>query len=92
MAANETIPYTPCTLQTCLLKDSTIGYQPNVGANVFYLILFVITLVVNLYFGISHRTWSFLILMVFGSILEVVGYAARIQLHFDPFQFNNFVQ
>lgn len=92
MAANETTAFTPCTLQTCSLDESTIGYQPNVGANVFYLAIFAITLIVNIFFGIRYRTWSFLAAMAFGSILEVVGYAARIQLHFDPFQFNNFVQ
>jgi len=41
--------------------------------------------------GVSYRTWSFMAGMAVGLILEIGGYAARIAMHDDPFDFNTFV-
>lgn len=80
--------YTICTLGTCPLSEAEIGYQPSLGGNVFYLVLFALMLVAQLVLGIRQRTWSFLVGMVGGLLLEIVGYVGRLQLHADPFSFN----
>jgi hypothetical protein len=86
------LDYVPCTLQTCPLKDGIITYQPNLAGNGFLLGFFVIILIVQAFLGVKYRTWSFLVGMCGGLILEVVGYVGRIQLHYDPFQFNYFIE
>jgi hypothetical protein len=50
-----------------------------------------IILLAQLVLGVFYRTWGFLIGMVSGLILELVGYAGRIMLHSNPFDFNNFL-
>ncbi|CAH0023260.1 unnamed protein product [Clonostachys rhizophaga] len=46
---------------------------------------------VQLYFGIRCKTWSYLVAMVLGLVTEGVGYIGRLQLHNDPFNFNYFL-
>lgn len=85
-------PIVPCTLQTCPLQDGIITYQPSLGANGFFLVCLAIMLVIQIFIGLKYRTWSFSIGMCGGLILEIVGYIGRIQLHYDPFQFNYFIE
>jgi hypothetical protein len=80
-----------CTLQTCPLSDGYIQYQPNMGGNIFYIAVFAVLLVGQLASGIKFRTWSFMVPMVVGLILEVLGYLGRILLHNNPFDFNAFL-
>ena len=74
------------------MSDAMIHYRPNVGANTFFLALFVFLLVAQIVFSSRYKTWSYLVGMGGGLVLEITGYAGRIQLHADPFSFNNFVQ
>lgn len=80
-----------CTLHTCPLEYAQIQYDPSLGGNVFYLVLFLAALIVQLYFGITSRTWSYLSCMICGLILEVAGYGGRIGLHNNPFIYNSFL-
>lgn len=47
---------------------------------------FGICLIVQLFLGIHHRTWGFLTSIFGGIVLEIVGYIARIQMHYNPFR------
>jgi hypothetical protein len=80
-----------CTLRICSLKYGEVQYDPSFAANVAYTALFAVLLLAHLVLGISYRTWAFLVGMVCGLALEVVGYAARIGMHNNPFDFNTFV-
>ena len=82
---NGTIPNRLCTLETCSLAQSNFLYLPSLGGNVFYVILFSLLLVVQCFLGLRYRTWGFLIGMSGGLSLEVIGYIARVQMHFNPF-------
>lgn len=83
--------YDNCTLSTCPLTDAYLDYQPNVPANAFFVGLFGLITGVQLILGIRYRTWTYMIPMLCGLILEVLGYVGRIMLHNDPFNFNNFL-
>ena len=85
------IPLDSCSLQTCSLKYGEVQYDPSFAANVAYTAMFAILLLAHLVLGISYRTWGFLVGMACGLALEVVGYAARIGMHNNPFDFNTFV-
>ncbi|KAF2269457.1 RTA1-domain-containing protein [Lojkania enalia] len=53
----------------------------NLGGSAFYLSAFSALILPQLYFGIRHRTWGFLVGMICGVTLEIVAYVARIQMN-----------
>lgn len=80
-----------CTVGTCPLVCAHIHYLPTVPGNATYAGIFGVLLVAQLVFGIRFKTWGFMVGMICGLILEVVGYIGRIMLHHNPFNFNNFI-
>ncbi|GFF26712.1 sphingoid long-chain base transporter RSB1 [Aspergillus udagawae] len=92
MVSNTTNPSDYCTLGTCPLSLANFDYVPNLAGNVLYLALFGTMLVANLGLGIYYRTWGYLVGMIGGLALEVIGYVGRIQLHYNPFPFDPFLE
>ena len=80
-----------CTLETCCLAQSSFLYLPNYGANLFFAVFFGVFLLPQVGFGIYFKTWGFMAGMLLGLVLEVVGYAARIMIHDNPFDANGFL-
>nr|OQO16951.1 hypothetical protein B0A51_15321 [Rachicladosporium sp. CCFEE 5018] len=88
---NRTIDSTLCTLDTCCLAQSHFNYIPSFGGNAFFAAFFGIILILQLGFGLHYKTRGFLIGMVVGLALEIVGYACRVLIHNQPFQDNPFL-
>ena len=80
-----------CTVETCPLDWATIRYVPSLAGNVLYLAIFAIILLFQGFLGSRHRTWSFFSAMIGGLVLEVIGYAGRLQMHDNIFLFNPFL-
>lgn len=80
-----------CTVGTCPLSCAQVDYQPTLAGNAVYAAAFGLLLIAQLGLGIKYKTWGFMVGMTCGLILEVVGYAGRIMLHDNPFNFNNFI-
>ncbi|KAL4757022.1 RTA1 domain-containing protein [Aspergillus foveolatus] len=80
-----------CTLEICSIKDAYIQYQPTIPGNAVYIALFGILLVAQVAQTPLYRMWGFSISMIAGLLLEVLGYAARILFHDDPFNFDFFL-
>lgn len=80
-----------CTLETCPLSCAQVDYLPTLAGNALYAAAFGLLLIAQLGLGIKYKTWGFMVGMICGLLLEVVGYAGRIMLHNDPFDFNNFI-
>ncbi|KAF7593756.1 hypothetical protein BBP40_010932 [Aspergillus hancockii] len=74
-----------CTLGTCPLALANVRYVPSLGGNATYLALFMILLASQCYLGIKHKTWGFMGGMLGGLMLEIIGYGARIGMHYNPF-------
>ncbi|THC95874.1 hypothetical protein EYZ11_004652 [Aspergillus tanneri] len=74
-----------CSLETCPLTYAHTFYLPNTGGNAFYIALFGLFIPVQLFLGIRHRTWGFLVGLMCGLILEVLGYVARLKMRDNPF-------
>ncbi|KAK5000566.1 phospholipid-translocating ATPase rsb1 [Elasticomyces elasticus] len=93
MASNVTyVDPRSCTYATCSVADyGQLSYIPSPTGNAFYLALFCLSLLFQLLLGIKYRTWGFLAAMFGGVVLEIVGYAARIELHMDDFSNNYFI-
>lgn len=90
-ACNYTIEQYQCTLQTCCLEQATIAYIPTLSGNAAYMAIFIVILLLQLGLGVRYRVWGFLVGMFCGLLLEVLGYAGRIQIHTNPFDSNAFL-
>ena len=80
-----------CTLETCPKNYAAIRYIPSLPANAFFLACFAAMLAIQLFLGSQRRTWTFLVAMVGGLVLEVIGYTARVLLHENVFVFDYFL-
>ncbi|KAF9641294.1 hypothetical protein BFW01_g654 [Lasiodiplodia theobromae] len=81
-----------CTLDLCPIELANFTYVPTLAGNATYLAIFAALLPFQLFFGIRYRTWGFLIGMFGGLVLEIIGYVGRVQLHFNPFPFDPFLE
>lgn len=73
------------------MSCAQVDYRPNLVGNIIFAGLFGLLFIVQLGLGIKYKTWGFMVGMICGLILEVVGYVGRIMLYNDPFDFNNFI-
>lgn len=70
----------------CPVEASLYGYAPNLGANVFYAIIFAVCALIQLYFTCRYwKLWKgFSILVCVGCVLESAGYIVRLLLSKNP--------
>ncbi|CAI7601598.1 unnamed protein product [Penicillium viridicatum] len=81
-----------CTLATCPLTDAYVEYLPSLAGNAFYLAVFAVLLVAQVVLGIRYRTWGYLGGLFGGLVLEIIGYAGRLQIHYNPFLFTPYLE
>ncbi|PVH79609.1 RTA1-domain-containing protein [Cadophora sp. DSE1049] len=74
-----------CTLDLCPLSEAHFTYIPTLYGNAALAGIFGIYAVFHLIIGIRFKTWGYMIGMVGGLVLEVLGYANRIRMHYNPF-------
>lgn len=91
LIANPVIPDELCTLSTCSLLQAHFQYIPSLAGNAFFIALFALLLLLQIGLSIRYRTWGFLVGMIGGLVLEVLGYVGRVQMHFNPFIKNPFL-
>lgn len=67
---NQTLLDNPhlCTLDTCDLSLSSFYYRPTVPGNTIFAAIFAVYIVVQLFFGIKHKTWGYMIAMLLGLV------------------------
>lgn len=53
----------------------------NLAGSSLFLAVYAGAILPQLYFGIRHKTWGFLVSMTLGLVLEIIAYVARIKLH-----------
>ncbi|KAF1958033.1 RTA1-domain-containing protein [Byssothecium circinans] len=80
-----------CTLDTCDIKFSYLGYRASMPANAFFTAVFALSTLLFIGQGaLSKRFLGFTIAMVSGSALETIGYIGRVLSYIDPFEENPF--
>jgi hypothetical protein len=84
-------PGANCTLDLCPVEYSVFEYIPSLAANSTFLVLFAISGFIHIYQGIRSKQWFFMFAAIFGCLTEVIGYAGRIELHKNPFDFTYFL-
>jgi hypothetical protein len=80
-----------CTVKTCDLSLASFLYIPSLPGNAIYAAIFALYIAAQLFLGIKYKTWGYMTALVLGLALEVFGYVARIMLHNDPFNNNDFL-
>ncbi|KAJ0162011.1 Sphingoid long-chain base transporter RSB1 [Colletotrichum tanaceti] len=95
MSANDTTvrrPFRECTevSQLCPVDMTVLAYYPNFGANIFFAVAFGLVVLASATIGTWKRTWTFMLFVTGGSILETVGYAGRVLLHENPWNSSAF--
>jgi hypothetical protein len=80
-----------CHIGDCPASWQVIHYIPNLAGNTIYVICFLVLLGLQTFFGVRHKTWTFLGSMIFGLLAEIIGYIGRILLHGNPFINNYFL-
>ena len=89
--SSDLITFGSCTLQTCSIYESYVNYDPSLVANALCIGIFAILLLIQTYQGYQFKTWTYTIAMCLGLCGELLGYIARVQMHFNPFLPNPFL-
>lgn len=80
-----------CTLSTCPKDYATLKYIPSLGANIFFLVWYILLFIAQAALGGRSRQWTFLTAMLGGCLGELIGYAGRGMMHQNIFDFNWFL-
>ncbi|KAM0813310.1 putative Sphingoid long-chain base transporter RSB1 [Seiridium cardinale] len=84
-------PGANCTLYICPVEMSVYGYRPSLAANITFLVLYALSAAVHTYLGMRWKTWFFMSCMIIGAANAVLGYAGRIVMYYNPFNFAAFM-
>ncbi|KAK2052914.1 parasitic phase-specific protein PSP-1 [Colletotrichum caudatum] len=84
-------PDANCTLELCPLEWSILRYQPSTPASGVFIAFFALAWILHAIQGFKWKTWGFSASMIFGCILEIVGYVGRLIIHNNPFDFQGFL-
>ncbi|QRD93277.1 RTA1 domain protein [Aspergillus flavus] len=78
--------YQTCTEVTplCPVEATTYGYYPNYGGNIFFSVFYGLCGVFQLGFGIYFRSWTLMVALVVGTLLEMAGYIGRVLMNKNP--------
>lgn len=81
-----------CTPSTCDIRTSYYYYRISLGANVFFITAFSISLLAYLLtYAFTRRGFGFSFAIIAGVILEVIGYAGRIMSYYSQWNENGFL-
>jgi hypothetical protein len=80
-----------CTLDLCSVEWSVYKYQPSLPANVAFIALFGVAMIAHIFVGVRWKSWWFMIFMIQGCLMEMIGYGGRVILHGNPFSFIGFM-
>ncbi|KAJ5261055.1 hypothetical protein N7478_011650 [Penicillium angulare] len=69
---------------TCPVEATTYGYYPNLGGNAFFTAFFAVISIAQLGLGIHYRTWTFMVAIGIGALMEMAGYIGRVLMHSNP--------
>jgi hypothetical protein len=68
----------------CPVENTIYGYAPNLGLNAFFIAMFALFALAQIFFGTKHKTFFFAYAITMGCIGEAIGYGGRIIMHSNP--------
>ncbi len=84
-------PRANCTLDVCPVQASVYGYRPSLPANITFIALYGLVMVIHAYLGVRWKTWWFSGCVLIGAINAIIGYAGRVLMWYNPFNFSAFM-
>ena len=69
----------------CPVEASIYGYVPSRAGNAIFVAIFALYTIAHATQGIRYKTWSFMVAMAGGSLIEAIGYAGRLMMNPNPF-------
>lgn len=84
-------PDANCTLDVCSIEHSVYRYRPSLAANVVFIALFALAMAIHIILGMRWKTWWFMWAIITGCAAEIIGYAGRVMLYYNPFKFSAFM-
>jgi len=81
-----------CTQVTpeCPVEYTTYGYYPNLGGNIFLLIVFAICFFAQIAIGWMTKVRAFTTVVAIGCGLEAIGYGGRLMMNENPWSSDGF--
>jgi len=81
-----------CTEVTpeCPVEYTTYGYYPNLGGNVFLLVVFAICFFAQIAIGWKTKVRAFTTVVAIGCGLEAIGYGGRLMMNENPWSSDGF--
>ncbi|PYI23204.1 hypothetical protein BO99DRAFT_479324 [Aspergillus violaceofuscus CBS 115571] len=70
---------------------TTLGYYPNLGGNIFLLLVFAVCTLAQIYLGFRYQVRLYSALVFLGCAGEVIGYIGRLLLHANPWSNGGFI-
>jgi hypothetical protein len=77
--------------QLCSIHQSVYGYRPSLGANVTFIVLFTVAMIIHTILGIRWKNWWFMWCIILGCTHEIIGYIGRVLLYNNPWSFVAFI-
>jgi hypothetical protein len=68
----------------CPVEGTIYGYFPSLPANAFFAGFFGIAMIINIFFGIRYKTWTYMVAVALGCLAECVGYVGRVLMNDNP--------
>ncbi|ROT42928.1 hypothetical protein SODALDRAFT_269840 [Sodiomyces alkalinus F11] len=75
----------------CPIEATTYGDYFTLGACAFFVGIYGALLIAQAYLGWRSRAWAFVAWLAAGTAFELMGYAARIYMSFNPWSFEGLV-
>lgn len=84
-------PKANCTLDICPVEISVYGYRPSLAANAAFIALYAAAAAIHVYLGVRWKQWWFMWCMLAGIVNAILGYAGRVMMYYNPFNFSAFM-
>jgi len=75
----------------CVVEATIYGDYFTTGACIFFVVAYGLLLISQLYLGYRSRAWSFCLWLLVGTISELMGYAGRLVMSYNPWIYDAFV-
>lgn len=99
MSANEAYPpgWEPPSFNTCddidercTIEATIYGDYFTTGACIFFVVMYGLLAIAQLYLGWRSRAWSFSVWLLVGTLSELMGYAGRLVMSYNPWIYDAF--
>ncbi|ROT38266.1 RTA1-domain-containing protein [Sodiomyces alkalinus F11] len=75
----------------CPVEFTVYGDYFTTGACAFFVAIYAVLLIAQSYLGYRSKAWSYISYLAIGTAFELMGYAARIALSYNPWNYPGFV-